>query len=1106
MLLLWSQFLRGDARFAASFLGVCLVLTAPAIAVDPALAPAWQRPYDGDDSRGSAVIGHWSFDREDAAQDGGPLRLRGAIDGATVSEQGKFGRGLESFPGWPSSDQRHALRVDSHRALSPGGAFTLELWAQAKPELAKASTAYLIDKKYAGHDDYQWTLAAPDARGARRMLMHLGFGHESESFVSDPIPFPPGEWHHLAVSYDGAGTVRFYRDGSLIGTSSRPGRRGVAAGALPLSIGDRLGSHYGGFAGVLDEVRITAAALDFSPISLDLRSERSVWERFEPRPKIEVTARNRLSEALRAARLTISGIGAPPRSETLPELAAGAEHRFTVELDTALRPDEYALRVKVELAEPSSMVREETKLLRIVSRPLPGRMPVMMWGIGSPTEYERERRRLQELGFTHCLGFHPDVARAWQGDKPIDAGAVRASPTGQATLRMLDQALADQLGIAATIDPGHFLKQREELARVNREGKPYARRDVNAALPGLTDFAQRVGEEAGAAFADHPAFQAALINSEVRDDSEVSFSDLDRQAYRQFSGQEIPGEVVSKTGVSWKSIAGFPADRVVSEGHPILSFYRWFWTTGDGWNGIHTAAHRGLKEGLRTRRPAGFRDVWTWYDPAIRVPSIGGSGGEVDVLSQWTYTEPSPLRVGYFGDEVFAMAGESPQRPRVMKMTQLFWYRSTSAPKSDGAAPIRSPFDDHDPDAAYISIAPMHLRGAFWSMISRPVSGIMYHGWSSLVPTDGSHAYRYTQPDLQTEFRRLHREVLPPLAPTLLATSDQPTDVAYLNSFAAQVFAQRGSYGYSHDEAYLTLLHAQLQPRVIFDETVRREGLKQYKVLAMFDCDVLSAEVAREVREFQARGGIVIGDPNLAPAIKPDILVPRFARTKRTAEDQAAILANAAKLREALDQRYSRFVECSTPEIVVRARGGGESELVFAQSDRREFGNYVGQHGLVMEHGLPAQGVMTLRRADGFVYDLRESRPVDLERRDGTLAWPIHLGPCDGAVFLATRRAIERIDATGPAESKVGESCQISISIADRHGERVKAAIPLDIEITDPAGRPAEWSGYWATNDGELRLSLDLAKNDTPGMWRLRARELATGRVAVHDWRVRAAP
>jgi len=86
----------------------------------------------------------------------------------------------------------------------------------------------------------------------------------------------------------------------------------------------------------------------------------------------------------------------------------------------------------------------------------------------------------------------------------------------------------------------------------------------------------------------HPAFAAALINSEARDDSEVSFSEQDRAAYRRHSGRDIPDEGVSKSGVLWQSLKEFPADRVIPDDHPPLQYYRWFWTVGDGWNGPHS--------------------------------------------------------------------------------------------------------------------------------------------------------------------------------------------------------------------------------------------------------------------------------------------------------------------------------------------------------------------------------------------------------------------------------------------------------------------------------------------------------------------------------------
>nr|MDQ3621528.1 hypothetical protein [Verrucomicrobiota bacterium] len=64
----------------------------------------------------------------------------------------------------------------------------------------------------------------------------------------------------------------------------------------------------------------------------------------------------------------------------------------------------------------------------------------------------------------------------------------------------------------------------------------------------------------------------------------------------------------------------------------------------------------------------------------------------------------------------------------------------------------------------------------------------------------------------------LHSGVLEPLGPTLLKVGDHRSDVAYLDSFTAQMFARRGSYGYSGDDTYRILLHAQLQPRVIYEE------------------------------------------------------------------------------------------------------------------------------------------------------------------------------------------------------------------------------------------------------------------------------------------------
>ena len=56
--------------------------------------------------------------------------------------------------------------------------------------------------------------------------------------------------------------------------------------------------------------------------------------------------------------------------------------------------------------------------------------------------------------------------------------------------------------------------------------------------------------------------------------------------------------------------------------------------------------------------------------------------------------------------------------------------------------------------------------------------------------------------------------------------------------------------------------------------------------------------------------------------------------------------------------------------------------------------------------------------------------------------------------------------------------------------------------MTDPNGRQAERSGNYASTDGALTLELDLASNDTPGVWQIKVRESASGLTATRHLRV----
>lgn len=122
-----------------------------------ALQETWETGYSGEDASGKHVLGHWSFEKEDG------LKLNGAV----LNAKGRFGGALESFPGFPVKDERHAALVS---VLPVKAAFTLEMWIKAKAEFKPELRCFLLDKKYVDHTDYH-----ADRRGGQgRVAAHVG--------------------------------------------------------------------------------------------------------------------------------------------------------------------------------------------------------------------------------------------------------------------------------------------------------------------------------------------------------------------------------------------------------------------------------------------------------------------------------------------------------------------------------------------------------------------------------------------------------------------------------------------------------------------------------------------------------------------------------------------------------------------------------------------------------------------------------------------------------------------------------------------------------------------------------------------------------------------
>ncbi|HJN16342.1 MAG TPA: LamG domain-containing protein, partial [Armatimonadota bacterium] len=539
-------------RHAFMAITVLLLATSAMCQTDP--PEPWQQPYTGADAAGPDVIGLWQFDAgaegEDSSGNGHALVLRG--DSGYVAE-GKFGGGLESFPASTEHDVAQGAVAQDHDALSPAGAFTIEAWFKPRPEMYDQARAVIIDKKYyyyandapTANNDYCLYLSRAGENRVR-VIAFLGYGDDSAQYTSSDVDVLPDEWYHVAFTYDGAGTGRFFLNGTRIGKTTHEGRGPVSPGVYGFAIGDRHGSTHVGFPGFIDQVRISSGVVPFFTGSLEIEAEpgaRCAFVRMEEDISIPIIITNDAGKALTdvEAVICLSGVDDGELLISLPDLDVGGSYAIPVPIDTAMRPDSYGWDVDVSATgEDRDYAVEGTIPFHIVPRPLPNQMPVLMWGGG---DFET----LKEIGFTHKLVHLVDYGKVWEAGEPTEAMA--AGQVDQYA-KQLDEHLVNGVGGAVYVYPGRWLARNEKLleeyVRVDRNGEPYDKDNICGNFEAAQEFAYNVGASVANSYGDFPGLQSSLIHSEIRDGTSLCFHDHDREAFREFAGYDIPTQAASK--------------------------------------------------------------------------------------------------------------------------------------------------------------------------------------------------------------------------------------------------------------------------------------------------------------------------------------------------------------------------------------------------------------------------------------------------------------------------------------------------------------------------------------------------------------------------------
>ena len=536
-----------------------------------------------------------------------------------------------------SKIQADGLIIPLDQKRSPAGAvsgnadfphlensFSIEAEILPDPHPDYTHWRMILDKKYIAlprnknqkmfHNGLMFFLI-PRGGNTFRMGAAFGYGNSSCQIASKNFTLPTARPSKLKLYYDAAGKAEFFLNGRKISTHSIPALP-LTGNKFPAILGDRRGANYYPLGGRIRKIVIKKEP--YSPIAFAVPvSRRKVFERGELNPSLPLTVQNLLPEKWNDLTIKAATSGKKFEDIKIPQLAGKEKKTFPIFLDPFLLPGKYELLLTLLDGKGKTLAREKISYHIVPARK--DFLPVILWG-----NYE-DIREIRKAGFTHQMvhlfpktgNFNPAALPKW--------------------ISHLDDNLKEGLYTFGNLH-GHFrFLQQERYLRKDKSGKRYPRKNIEASNPAVRKEFALAAESTLAQVGGHPAFDGVLLNSEVRDSALPSYAGgIEPEAFRKFSGYDIPGTISGKSPPPYKADPDFPWDRVISSKRKDYVFLKWFYLTGDGWNDLQTHLSAVIHKSIRNF--PGKKHFFTFYDPATRVPPLWGSGGNVDMIAQWTYT------------------------------------------------------------------------------------------------------------------------------------------------------------------------------------------------------------------------------------------------------------------------------------------------------------------------------------------------------------------------------------------------------------------------------------------------------------------------------------
>ncbi|HOZ45614.1 MAG TPA: hypothetical protein PLO37_08545 [Candidatus Hydrogenedentes bacterium] len=613
--------------------------------------------------------------------------------------------------------------------------------------------------------------------------------------------------------------------------------------------------------------------------------------------------------------------------------------------------------------------------------------------------------------------------------------------------------------------------------------------------PEVVDYTKTAVESWMNLARDYPGLRHVMLDSEWQ--TPYCVNEAAAALCREETGLDIREFVVGKGEIAGPATV---IEGIIEDDNPRYRFLQWWWQRGHGMAPLNEIQN----EIVKRHRP----DLITWHEP-YRLAPVRHSHKGLDCIGTWTYGAPDIKRLCY---TTYLQAAARPEQQLVHQDITLFVYARFVMPLDESTADLSRDFSGKDP---YFTAGPDYAREAMWLVLSQRPDILCFYSGGSLSPTITTLDPHFSSPETYDAIGEVCAALVKPYGPAILASKRVAPRVALLMSAASTWFrASDWLSGYENEKTlpYATLLMRNHVPfDVLLDEDILEGALDRYEVLVMPKADTLLRSEHARICAFAQKGGRVIANNELRAAIPGAAITEfdfghwnRIAGTALatgdavTAEEDREIMERYARDLAPLLEGVTREAAAASPRVLVNSLDAGDARYHFFINDDQTYGPRFGHWKLRFELGV-AQTADLRVALDGrpVLYDALAHVPVTYEEQDGVAVFTTRLPAARGKLIAALPEPIGSVAITAPERANAGEDINIRIQVVGESGKPFNGALPLKIEVTDPAQRPDQWGRYTATRDGVCTFRFIAAANDAPGTWKVRVVDLIAGKEAI---------